>query len=572
MGIGLGKEYFDPNKLNDSIKNAYAELTSSLTSSDQKTKDLSISIFRLKLNLSIKYHSELKVKQAGLIKANQEDPNFTRSLANLSMTINSMVQELGIFEGNNSYDLEKTLRENKDFINEEVEKFDQEVKGKSSNGSIWNSLLSCIPSRPTYVQESLALIEEERECTRIFLNRPNTGISSKDLINNRVDTQELQNDEVKFKEELIKLGVSLQEVDEGWDCILRGMRFAVQNKGCPNPHYQELSRMSWVKKHLRVPAHLSPALWSYGFHNSMLAREHGCMPLEATPLGSILNRLTLSAEFDPVADLWDTVSSEYCRLNTGSGREMHIFLSGVDETKTLIRKEIGGMSQQYTEGEIEQMVERTHAIQLKRVNSMATGVAEGNVVFYGTRKDPTTGLVVTETATKSDVTKLVEKLQDRFDEECENLLGDVNDKLIELERDQSEAWESFNDIKTGLHDEIHDVEVALKIRIELEHLLYDLEDETLEEVRRLANSLGDQRIIHELKGKNIDQAIDLVDELVDNRTPKLQLKKDALHRLKNLQEKHFSRMTDAIHTKLLRGAHAADPTKWDGNPDYHPWT
>lgn len=81
-------------------------------------------------------------------------------------------------------------------------------------------------------------------------------------------------------------------------------------------------------------------LWSGGFDLSQYAQSIGCITLEESPFGFILDSLYLTNSWGRLGPLWNIISKEFVDVAIGQGAEFHIFLRTYDIGSVLIRQEV----------------------------------------------------------------------------------------------------------------------------------------------------------------------------------------------------------------------------------------
>lgn len=81
-------------------------------------------------------------------------------------------------------------------------------------------------------------------------------------------------------------------------------------------------------------------LWSGGFDLSQYAQSIGCITLEESPFGFILDSLYLTNSWGRLGPLWNIISKEFVDVAISNGAEFHVFLRTYDIGSVLIRQEV----------------------------------------------------------------------------------------------------------------------------------------------------------------------------------------------------------------------------------------
>lgn len=81
-------------------------------------------------------------------------------------------------------------------------------------------------------------------------------------------------------------------------------------------------------------------LWSGGFDLSQYAQSIGCVTLEESPFGFILDSLYLTNSWGRLGPLWNIISREFVDVAIGNGAEFHVFMRTYDIGSVLIRQEV----------------------------------------------------------------------------------------------------------------------------------------------------------------------------------------------------------------------------------------
>lgn len=81
-------------------------------------------------------------------------------------------------------------------------------------------------------------------------------------------------------------------------------------------------------------------LWSGGFDLSQYAQSIGCVTLEESPFGFILDSLYLTNSWARLGPLWNIISREFVDVAIQNNAEFHVFLRVYDISSVLIRQEI----------------------------------------------------------------------------------------------------------------------------------------------------------------------------------------------------------------------------------------
>lgn len=84
----------------------------------------------------------------------------------------------------------------------------------------------------------------------------------------------------------------------------------------------------------------SVGLWSGGFDLSQYAQSIGCVTLEESPFGFILDSLYLTNSWGRLGPLWNIISREFVDVAIAQGAQFHVFLRIYDIESVLIRQEI----------------------------------------------------------------------------------------------------------------------------------------------------------------------------------------------------------------------------------------
>ncbi len=94
---------------------------------------------------------------------------------------------------------------------------------------------------------------------------------------------------------------------------------------------------------LAVPAGKMLALWTGGYAMSQLAQDQGMITLEKTKLGSILNTLPITADWDQEEALWNILSKRFVEDYTGG--TVQIYFRNVDDLCVLFQQEIPALKE-----------------------------------------------------------------------------------------------------------------------------------------------------------------------------------------------------------------------------------
>ncbi|MFF9676227.1 hypothetical protein ACF1GS_31820 [Streptomyces eurythermus] len=153
-----------------------------------------------------------------------------------------------------------------------------------------------------------------------------------------------------FRDMMAQAGFPADVTDTAWQLVLGGIaeqgrlndeamtKFTARQEQrdyrASNSWYQELVKV--VGDHLGIDTP-TMALWSGGREVSDYARAKGHTPLEATPFGGVVDKLTLISDWMLKTPMWNVLSKAFVSRARGP---VHIFLRAYNPDSVLIAQEV----------------------------------------------------------------------------------------------------------------------------------------------------------------------------------------------------------------------------------------
>lgn len=117
-----------------------------------------------------------------------------------------------------------------------------------------------------------------------------------------------------------------------------------------NQYYKDVAQT--VKPYLKIGPSKKLALWSGGYDLSNYAAKRGCITLEESDFGKVIDNLYLSDVWNVIGPLWNIISKTFVqKYIEDKGNQFHVFIRAYDPSSVLIRQEVDqiytmGMSKQ----------------------------------------------------------------------------------------------------------------------------------------------------------------------------------------------------------------------------------
>ncbi|MFF2144034.1 hypothetical protein [Kitasatospora sp. NPDC058190] len=153
-----------------------------------------------------------------------------------------------------------------------------------------------------------------------------------------------------FRDTMAEVGFPRDVTDIAWQLVLGGIaeqgqlndeaaakfteRQEQRDHRASNSWYQELVKVIGDYLEIDTP---TLALWSGGREVSDYARAKGHTPLEATPFGGVVDKLTLTSDWMLKTPMWNVLSKAFVSRARGP---VHIFLRAYDPDSVLIAQEV----------------------------------------------------------------------------------------------------------------------------------------------------------------------------------------------------------------------------------------
>lgn len=184
---------------------------------------------------------------------------------------------------------------------------------------------------------------------------PNIGIPDPNIRNSHDVTEIGQHpEEAMFLNMMVTLGINNDDAMQIWLTLLEG--FQIQDflneaatMGIVGGQYftnndirEDNELFIQVARAVRPLLNVGNivGLWSGGFDLSQYAQSIGCVTLEESPFGFILDSLYLTNSWGRLGPLWNIISREFVDVAIGQGAEFHVFLRTYDVGSVLIRQEV----------------------------------------------------------------------------------------------------------------------------------------------------------------------------------------------------------------------------------------
>ncbi|MFD7337574.1 hypothetical protein ACFV98_16420 [Streptomyces violascens] len=153
-----------------------------------------------------------------------------------------------------------------------------------------------------------------------------------------------------FCQMMAEAGFPNSVTDAAWQLILGGIaeqgplndeamakfseRQEQRDHRASNSWYQEL--VQFIGDYLEIDRP-TMALWSGGIDTSVYARSKGHTPLESTPFGGVVDKLSLTEEWKFKTPMWNVLSKAFVNRARGP---VHIFLRAYNPDSVLIAQEV----------------------------------------------------------------------------------------------------------------------------------------------------------------------------------------------------------------------------------------
>ncbi|MGW1123085.1 hypothetical protein ACWD5B_39260 [Streptomyces tanashiensis] len=153
-----------------------------------------------------------------------------------------------------------------------------------------------------------------------------------------------------FRDMMAQAGFPNDVTDDAWQLILGGIaeqgqlndeaiatyadRQEQRDHRASNTWYQELVKL--IGNYLKIDTP-TLALWSGGRQVSDYALAKGHTPLESTPFGSVVDKLTLTSDWMLKTPMWNVLSKAFVNHARGP---VHIFLRAYNPDSVLIAQEV----------------------------------------------------------------------------------------------------------------------------------------------------------------------------------------------------------------------------------------
>ncbi|MEU2949979.1 hypothetical protein [Streptomyces xanthochromogenes] len=153
-----------------------------------------------------------------------------------------------------------------------------------------------------------------------------------------------------FRDMMAEAGFPNSVTDAAWQLVLGGLaeqgrlndeamakfteRQEQRDHRASNTWYQELVQL--IGDYLEIDRP-TMALWSGGIDTSVYARSKGHTPLEATPFGGVVDKLSLTKDWKLKTPMWNVLSKAFVNRARGP---VHIFLRAYNPDSVLIAQEV----------------------------------------------------------------------------------------------------------------------------------------------------------------------------------------------------------------------------------------